>query len=520
MSLMTCFAITPSYEVPERFIDRHSAFLHRKAKIIPPHLSPTPATPPAYLPSTPYRDHRAQDTSNAMNRVLGPQSTDTAPHSPISNPGRTSAIVGLQWGDEGKGKVIDLLAPDYQAVVRYNGGANAGHSIVVDGVRFALHLIPSGVLRDNTLSIIGNGVVVDPLKLVEEMDGLEARGVSTKGILLSSRAHLVMPYHKEEDARVEEALAAHGMGIGTTKRGIGPAYADKAHRSTALRVGDLLQPQLLRDRFSAIAHAKAALLSAPNADPTTAEQDVQALLAAAERLRPHITDTTYALNEMIAQGSSVLFEGANATLLDVDHGTYPYVTSSNCSVLGIAPGTGLSPRLIGTGPADNPGTIVGVAKAYCTRVGAGPFPTEQDNAIGDQIRTQGNEFGTTTGRPRRCGWLDLVALRYAVMLNGVDSLALMLLDVLSGIGELKLCTAYKLPDGSTTQRFLPDARALAGATPVYESIEGFDEDITGITKRADLPETARRYIERIEQAVGVPASIISVGPDRAQTILS
>ena len=443
--------------------------------------------------------------------------SNTPQHAPsLSDPitGSTTAVVGLQWGDEGKGKVIDLLAGSHDAVVRYNGGANAGHSIVIEGQRFALHLIPSGVFRPETVSVIGNGVVLDPFKLIEEIEGLRERGVEVRNLAISSRAHLVLPYHKLEDAMQEDRLAARGLSIGTTKRGIGPAYSDKANRATSLRVGDLLDTDFLRSKVANLAEYKTDTLRSidPSAEAIEPKRLTDALLDAAETLAPFVEDTSYLLHGMLREGKSLLFEGANATLLDVDHGTYPFVTSSNCSVLGIPAGTGV--------PGAEIKRVVGVLKAYSTRVGGGPFPTEQDNEVGDQIRKQGNEYGTTTGRPRRCGWLDLVAVRYAAMVNGCTSLSLMLLDVLSGIEELQVCTRYQIGDDpeAITGRFFPDATRLAGITPLYETLPGFHGDVTKAQSFDELPAPAREYIEFIEDFVSLPVSIVSVGPDRTQTI--
>jgi adenylosuccinate synthase len=446
-----------------------------------------------------------------------PINTPSIEHAPnLSDPitGSTTAVVGLQWGDEGKGKVIDLLAGEHDAVVRYNGGANAGHSIVIAGQRFALHLVPSGVFRPETVSVIGNGVVLDPFKLIDEIAGLRERGIEIHNLAISSRAHLVLPYHKLEDAMLEDRLAARGLSIGTTKRGIGPAYSDKANRATSLRVGDLLDTDHLRSKVSNLAEYKTDTLRSidPSAEAIEPKRLTEALLEASEILSPHITDTTYLLHTLLRDGKRVLFEGANATLLDVDHGTYPFVTSSNCSVLGIPSGTGV--------PGAEIRNVVGVLKAYSTRVGGGPFPTEQDNEIGNTIRQQGNEYGTTTGRPRRCGWLDLVAVRYAAMVNGCTALSVMLLDVLSGIEELRVCTRYQIDDESETitGRFLPDANQLQRVTPLYETLQGFHGDITKARRFEDLPVPAREYVQFIEEFVGLPVSIVSVGPDREQTI--
>jgi adenylosuccinate synthase len=429
--------------------------------------------------------------------------------------------VGLQWGDEGKGKVVDMLTPRHAAVVRYNGGANAGHTVVVGGERYALHLVPSGVLHSGTLAVVGNGVVVDPEKLLEELKGLAARGVDVSKVMVSSRAHVVLPYHKLEDEFRERAL--HGPAgapsgeIGTTKRGIGPAYADKANRATAVRVGDLLDPGVLRTRLERACRAKRATfegwsIDSGAMDPAALDPDALAARfgAIGEELRPRVVDTTYLLNEMVARGDALLFEGGNATLLDVDHGTYPYVTSSNCTALGIGPGTGVPPQRIGR--------IVGVMKAYSTRVGRGPMPTEQDNADGERIRERGREFGTTTGRPRRCGWLDLVAVKYAVMVNGTTEITMTLLDVLAGFKDLPVCVGYRRADGKDTDRFLPDGDALAGAEPIYQRLPGFEGDLGSCRSERELPAAARAYVEFVEGFVGVPVRYVGVGPGREQVI--
>lgn len=320
--------------------------------------------------------------------------------------GKCTAVVGLQWGDEGKGKIVDVLAREHAAVVRYNGGANAGHSVVVNGERYALHLVPSGILFPGVKAVIGNGVVVDPEVLLSEIEKLEGRGVDTRDLVISSRAHVVMPYHKLEDRTREAAAETDGRKIGTTGRGIGPAYADKAQRFGAVRMCDLLDRERLRRRVGEACRLKSGLLP-PGAEEVKVDAVIEKAAAMGERLRHRVSDTTYLLNEIIDSGGRLLFEGANATLLDVDHGTYPFVTASSATVLGIGPGTGVSPTCVGR--------VLGVAKAYSTRVGSGPLPTEQSNDIGNRIRQRGREFGTTTGRPRRVGWIDLVALRYSVM---------------------------------------------------------------------------------------------------------
>ena len=435
-----------------------------------------------------------------------------------------SAVVGLQWGDEGKGKLVDLLAPNFDAVVRYNGGANAGHSVVVGGERYSLHLVPSGILSPGVFAVVGNGVVVDPQRILEEISTLQERGVDTSKLVISDRAHVVMPYHKIEDelrenllssSEVEPGSQSKGViaAIGTTKRGIGPAYADKVHRSTAIRIGDLLRPEILNEKLEMICSMKNAVFSSlfksgfTQLDPKAIAQE---MIALGKELEPMIQDTAYLLDDVRKAGGKILFEGANATMLDVDHGTFPYVTSSNSSALGMGPGSGVPPQAIER--------IIGVVKAYSTRVGGGPMPTELFDSIGDEIRTRGREFGTTTGRPRRVGWLDLVALKYAAMISGATELCITLLDVLSGEPELKLAVAYDMPTGRT-DRFIADGYALADAKPVYETMAGFSQDITGARTFDELPDEAKAYIKRIEDFVGVRVGIVSVGPDREQTIM-
>jgi adenylosuccinate synthase len=426
----------------------------------------------------------------------------------------------MQWGDEGKGKIVDLLTAQHDVIVRYNGGANAGHSVVVGGQKYAVHLIPAGILHPDKTCVIANGVVVDPVKLIEEIDNLRARGVEVgDNLRVSDRAHVVMPYHKEHDAALEHALA-HGiagsdmdLSIGTTKRGIGPAYADKVHRSTSIRMGELLDPDLLRAKLRIICAIRQKELEAigVQAPPLNPEALATQYAALGRRLAPHITDTAYLLHDYLRDGRRILFEGANACLLDIDHGTYPYVTSSNCSTLGIPAGTGVPGRHIER--------VLGIMKAYSTRVGAGPFPTELTDDLGHRIRERGHEYGTTTGRPRRCGWLDLVAVRYSAMICGATSLACMLLDVLSGFDELKVCTRYRLKDGSISDRFIPDAHRLASVQPVYETLPGWSEEIDEMTVRTNLPTNAQNYLRFIEETVGIPVEIVSVGPERTQTLV-
>ena len=427
-----------------------------------------------------------------------------------------SAVVGLQWGDEGKGKIVDLLTPEHDVIVRYNGGANAGHTVVVGEERYALHQVPSGILSPGGMSVIANGVVVDPARLVDEIQGLRNRDVdiSSSNLRLSDRAHVVMPYHIALDEAIEEFLAKqrNGKAIGTTRRGIGPAYADKVLRSTAIRVGDLLDESRLREQLEVICPLREAQLRSLGMDAKF-DPASEAVRAAefGNVLRPFITDTTWLLHDEMRAGKRLLFEGANACLLDVDHGTFPYVTSSNCSTLGIPPGTGV--------PMSNIGRVLGIMKAYSTRVGAGPFPTELDDAIGNRIRERGREYGTTTGRPRRCGWLDLVAVRYTSMVCGVTGIACTLFDVLGGFDEVRLCTSYRLPDGSTTDRFTPDAASIAGVEPIYETFPGWDDFVDQPLDRNSLPVQARRYLDRIEEFVGVGIEIVGVGPERTEVLV-
>lgn len=434
-----------------------------------------------------------------------------------------TAVVGLQWGDEGKGKIVDILARDHDAVVRYNGGANAGHSVVIKGERYALHLIPAGILTAGKLAIIGNGVVIDPEWLQKEIDTLVSRGVDVSSLIVSSRAHVVMPYHKDEDGFRETVLknagsqrpVGSGEGqteIGTTKRGIGPAYADKAQRATAIRVGDLLKPESLKAKIELACALKAAMLHdlSGGVHKLDSADIYTRAVAAGQRLAPMVRDTTYLLHDLLAQGKKILFESANGTLLDVDHGTYPFVTASSCAISGIGPGTGV--------PVQRVGKVLGVMKAYSTRVGSGAMPTELFDATADGIRQRGREFGTTTGRPRRVGWLDLVAVRYSTMINGVSGLCLTLLDVLSGVDELKVCTAYEV-DGQRVDRFLPDGADLARVKPVFQTLPGFKESVGQARKLSDLPAAARNYIDFIQNYTNVPMSIVSVGPDREQTMM-
>ncbi len=425
----------------------------------------------------------------------------------LNDLGNTS-IVGLQWGDEGKGKIVDLLTEEFDLAVRWNGGSNAGHSVKVGDKKYAFHLIPSGILRPDCISVIANGVVIDPLKLLEEIDQLITQGVKIEDNLrVSTNAHVVLPYHKLQDQLGEQKAA--GAKIGTTGRGIGPCYADKANRSTAIRLVDLLDDARLKEKLPRIVAEKNVIFRALyNADPLDWQPMFEQYRSCGEQLRPFITDTTKLLHDAWHAKKRILFEGANAVLLDLDHGTFPFVTSSNCGT-GLSVGTGLPGRAVNS--------TLGVVKAYSTRVGSGPFPTEQDNATGNLIRERGHEYGTTTGRPRRCGWIDAVALRYTAAITGATGLCIMLLDVLSGFDELKICTAYSIR-GATTDWFGSDALELAQAQPVYESLPGWTEDITKATSYNDLPPNAKKYLDTLERHIGVPVRIVSVGPARHQTL--
>lgn len=428
-----------------------------------------------------------------------------------------TCVVGLQWGDEAKGKIVDWLGDRHDVAVRYNGGANAGHTIVKGGRTYKLSLLPTGVLSSHLQAVIGNGVVVYPPRLLEEVAQLEAAGISLSKLVLSSAAHLIMPYHLEEERLLEQGGKAEGA-IGTTGRGIGPCYQDKVSRRQGVRVGDLLRPDYLRERLRAIVPVKNRVLAALAAPGETAQVfDADAIaadyLASAEKFKHVIADTAHLLAEAVAGGKRLLFEGAQGSLLDVDFGTYPFVTSSSSLPGGIWPGCGVSPRRIDR--------IIGVAKAYTTRVGRGPFPTELDDGpdgLGERIRRVGREYGTVTGRPRRTGWFDAVGVRYTATLADADEVSLMLLDVLSGIDELKVCVGYEL-DGKRIDRFPADAGVLARCVPVYETLPGWTEDITAARTWADLPAKARAYVERLEAILKLRVSIVSVGPDREQTIV-
>jgi adenylosuccinate synthase len=418
-------------------------------------------------------------------------------------------VVGLQWGDEGKGKVVDILAENSDIVVRYNGGANAGHTVVVGDSRFALHLLPSGSVRPDTICVIANGVAVDPETLLKEIETLAKKDIALNDrLFISENAHLVLDYHKTEDRLREESLGKNKLG--TTVRGIGPCYSDKVGRNYAVRMGDLKDLQALKAKLQAIVDYKNKIFAALyNSEPTSADELFEKCKTYADRLVPFTTDTTEYLHKSISGGKSILFEGAQGTLLDLDHGTFPFVTSSNSSSLGMSAGCGVPTKIVDK--------FFGVAKAYTTRVGAGPFPAEQDNDIGQYIRDRGNEYGTTTGRPRRCGWFDAVAVSYSITIGAIDFVALMHLDTLTGLKEIKICNAYKI-DGQQTSFFPANAARLSKASAVYETMPGWDEDITEVRDFNDLPLNARNYICRVEEMTGKPVTIIGVGPERKQTI--
>ena len=430
----------------------------------------------------------------------------------MDTPGpRHACVVGLGWGDEGKGKIVDLLSGDFQVVVRYNGGANAGHTVCIGEETFALHLVPSGLLHEGMVGVIGPGVVIDPTALRDEIDGLTERGVLVgDNLKISDRAHVVMPYHKAED-QLSESAASDDTRIGTTARGIGPCYAEKMRRTAAVRMCDLLRPERLQRRLEPIVRAKRAAFVALYGHDGGLDIDAikSELIMSAERLAPFICDTTDYLYRAMEAGQCLLFEGANGTLLDIDHGTFPYVTSSSTGAYGVSAGAGVAPRTVQR--------LIGVTKAYATRVGAGPFVTELHDARGDAIRDRGHEYGTTTGRPRRCGWFDAVATRYSVRLGGITEVAMMHLDTLSGMDAVEVCTAYEL-DGGRLAGPPSDAETLARVQPVCEELPGWSGDLRNLRRYDDLPAEARGYVERIEELVGARVTMISVGPERSQTI--
>jgi adenylosuccinate synthase len=417
-------------------------------------------------------------------------------------------VLGAQWGDEGKGKATDLLGSSVDYVVKFNGGNNAGHTIVIDGEKFALHLLPSGILSENCVPVIGNGVVIDLAVLFEEIEGLQARGRSAERLLVSADAHIIAPYNTTID-KVTERFAGSRK-IGTTGRGIGPTYADKMNR-VGIRVQDLFDEQILRDKVTSALNLKNQVLAKIyNRRALEVDAVLEELLSYADRLRPMVADTALLLHQALNEGKTVLLEAGQATMLDVDHGNYPYVTSSSATAGGACTGSGIPPTRIDR--------VIGIVKAYATRVGEGPFPTELLHAKGDELRAAGAEFGTTTGRPRRTGWFDAPVARYAARINGVTDFVLTKLDVLTGLGEIPLCVAYEI-DGIRVPDMPMTQAEFARAIPIYETFPGWDEDISKARSLSDLPVNCRDYVQAIEERIGARISVIGVGPDRSESII-
>ncbi|MFG6146800.1 adenylosuccinate synthase [Halobacillus sp. B23F22_1] len=415
-------------------------------------------------------------------------------------------VVGTQWGDEGKGKITDFLSQNAEVVARYQGGNNAGHTIKFDGITYKLHLIPSGIFFDDKECVLGNGMVIDPKALLEELQYLHDKGVSTDNLRISNRAHIILPYHLKLDELQEEQKGANK--IGTTKKGIGPAYMDKAAR-TGIRIADLLDKEEFREKLEQnLADKNRFFEKVYETTPFTVEEILEEYYDYGQQIAKYVCDTSVVLNDNLDDGRRVLFEGAQGVMLDIDQGTYPFVTSSNPIAGGVTIGSGVGPSKIKH--------VVGVSKAYTTRVGDGPFPTELEDETGDKIREVGNEYGTTTGRPRRVGWFDSVVVRHARRVSGITDLSLNSIDVLTGIQTLKICTAYKYR-GEIMEEFPASLKVLAECEPVYEELPGWDEDITGVRSLHELPVNARNYLERVSQLTGIPLSIFSVGPDRSQT---
>jgi len=419
-------------------------------------------------------------------------------------------VLGAQWGDEGKGKIVDILSKDADIVARYQGGANAGHTVVFNGKKFILHLIPSGILNPNSFCIIGNGVVIDPYALLEEIDLLGKFNISVDNrLLISNKAHLILPYHKILDKVSEECSE---KSIGTTGRGIGPAYVDKFARC-GIRVSEILHPEILKNHLEKNFKEKFQLIIkyyGKEVEEQDYNRQISEYLEALNKIKQYVADTTFFINQQIKDGKKVLIEGAQGTLLDVDHGTYPFVTSSNPTSGGACTGLGIPPTVITN--------IIGVAKAYTTRVGNGPFPTELKDETGEIIRKNGYEYGSTTGRPRRCGWLDLVALKYSIMINGINSLALTKIDVLSSFAEIKVCVKYQI-DGNETTEFPSDSIILDNAKPIYQVLPGWNKSLAGINAYENLPSETKEYIKFIEDHLQIPVNIISTSPERTDTII-
>ena len=417
-------------------------------------------------------------------------------------------VVGTQWGDEGKGKIIDIIASRADVVVRSQGGNNAGHTVVNDGQTYKLHLIPSGILYKNTLCLIGAGVVLDPKDLLSEIDSLSPRGISFDNLKIDPRAHVVMPWHIALDGLSEKFRG--NSDIGTTKRGIGPCYMDKYERC-GIRVYDLVHPEVFAEKVRMTGKLKNKIITEVyGGEPHDIEAIIKEYTEYGKRLAKYVDDVSVIVYEAAKANKTIMFEGAQATLLDIDFGTYPYVTSSHPLSAGVCVGTGVGPMIISN--------IIGVAKAYTTRVGKGPFPTELDDEIGEAIRNKGGEFGTTTGRPRRTGWFDAVIVRHSVRVNGLSSLAINKLDTLGGVGDLKVCVAYKKPDGTVIENFPATLEELADCVPVYETLKGFDDDISSCRSFDELPEACKKYIERLEELCDCHISMVGVGPDREQII--
>ncbi len=422
---------------------------------------------------------------------------------------KTAVVLGAQWGDEGKGKIVDVLSGRFSLVARYAGGHNAGHTVIISGKKFILQLVPCGVLRPDCRAVIGNGVVLDPIAFLQEVDRLKALGVDVAGqLFVSDRAHVILPYHRMIELAAENAPGR--MKIGTTSRGIGPAYEDKMKRS-GLRVIDLLNPALMRTHIQNACHEKNTIAQALfGTDPLDAGKMYEEYARAAERLAPFVADTSRLLNQALDAGESLMFEGAQGTLLDIDHGTYPFVTSSSATAGGAVIGTGVGPTRIGT--------VIGVTKAYVTRVGEGPFPTEIKDSSGELLRARGQEYGAVTGRPRRCGWLDLPLLRYSTQINGTEWLVVTKLDVLDALAEIPVCTAYSI-EGRTTDTIPADVRGIESIQPVLRTMKGWQTSTENMKRFEDLPAAAREYLKFLEQESGAKIGMISTGPDRDQTIL-
>lgn len=418
-------------------------------------------------------------------------------------------VVGTQWGDEGKGKITDFLSENAEVIARYQGGDNAGHTIAFDNKTYKLHLIPSGIFASDKISVIGNGVVINPKSLVKELNYLKEEGISTENLRISDRAHVILPYHIELDRLQEEAKGDNK--IGTTIKGIGPAYMDKAAR-IGIRIADLLDEQIFAERLKQNIHDKNELIvKVYQGEALDFDSIFEEYYAYGQEIAKYVTDTSVILNDALDQGKRVLFEGAQGVMLDIDQGTYPYVTSSNPVAGGVTIGSGVGPSKINK--------VVGVCKAYTSRVGDGPFPTELFDETGHQIREVGREYGTTTGRPRRVGWFDSVVMRHSKRVSGITNLSLNSIDVLSNLDTIKICTAYQLPNGELIEHYPASLKVLASCTPVYEELPGWDEAITSAKRFEDLPLNAQNYVRRIQELVGVGISTLSVGPDRSQTMI-